>query len=88
MLVEADESKADIVIPSSNNGQNEPLFAIYRKSTLEAINNALSSGSRKIPDIFSSYNMRYIEFDNADWLINLNTIDEYEEYRTKYGNGF
>ena len=38
MLAEADETKADIVIPISKDGQQEPLFAIYRKSALSAIN--------------------------------------------------
>ena len=86
MLAEANESKADIIIPISNEGQHEPLFAIYRKSALKAINNALSSGSRKIADVFPLCNVRYIEFDNADWLTNLNTMNEYEECKTKHGN--
>jgi molybdopterin-guanine dinucleotide biosynthesis protein A len=86
MLTEADESKADIVIPTSNDGQNEPLFAIYRKSAIDAINKVLSSGGRKIADIFSLCNVRYIEFDDADWLINLNTMVEYEKYQAKHRN--
>ncbi len=86
MLSEATESKADIVIPTSNDGKYEPLFAIYRKSALEAINKVLSSGGRKIADVFSLCNVRYIEFNDADWLINLNTMEEYEEYQTKHVN--
>jgi len=86
ILAEADETKADIVIPISYNGQHEPLFAIYRKSALDAINKVLLSGGRKIADVFPLCNVRYIEFDNTDWLINLNTLDEYEEYQAKHNN--
>lgn len=86
MLAEAVDSKADIVLPTADDGKYEPLFAIYRKSTLEAIKKVLSSGVRKISDVFDLCTVKYIELENADWLVNLNTLAEYEEFQTKHGN--
>jgi len=80
MLAEAKE--VDIVIPIA--AKFEPLFAVYRKSALAAINEVLSSGGRKISDVFSRCRVKYIELDDAQWLKNINTMTEYEELRKKY----
>jgi len=94
MLVEAD--RADIVVPKhkskskgsksreDTDGNYEPLFAIYCKSALEPINEVLSSGQRKISDVFGRCKVRYIELPLPEWFANLNTTDEYEEFRKKY----
>ena len=82
LLVEA--QKADIVIPTADGNEKlEPLFAVYRKSTLKTINEVLASGGRKISDIFSRCNVRYIKME-AGQITNLNTMDEYEQFRKKY----
>jgi len=83
MLAEATDSEADIVVPVTGDGKYEPLFAIYRKSAIDAINKVLSAGSRKITDVFALCNVSYVELGDAEWLINLNTMDEYEEFRKK-----
>lgn len=70
----------DMVIPTKENGKHEPLFAIYNKSALKGINQALSSGKRKISDAFDYCNVRYINL-GAKQLVNLNTLQEYEEFR-------
>ncbi|MFQ6035297.1 MAG: molybdenum cofactor guanylyltransferase [Sedimentisphaerales bacterium] len=74
----------DLVIPTTGDGKYEPLFAVYRKSALAAINEVLSSGGRKISDVFSRCRVKYIDLGDAEWLINLNTIAEYEEFCKKY----
>ena len=84
MLAEAEE--ADIVIPTTGDERYEPLFAVYRKSALEAINEVLSSGGRKISDIFSRCRVKYIKLDAPEWLTNLNTMSEYEEFQKKYSD--
>jgi molybdopterin-guanine dinucleotide biosynthesis protein A len=84
MLAEAAKSQADIVIPITGKKRYEPLFAIYRKSALEAINKALSSGKCKISDAFTLCKIKYIELDDKDWLVNLNTIDDYEEFQKEH----
>ena len=81
MLAEAEE--ADIVIPTTGDERYEPLFAVYRKSTLKAINEVLSSGGRKISDVFARCRVKYIEME-ALGFTNLNTITEYEEFQKKY----
>jgi len=81
MLTEALESQADIVVPTTGEEKYEPLFAIYRKSALEAINKALSSGKRKITEVFTLCRVKHIELDNTDWLVNLNTMADYEEFQ-------
>ncbi|MDH4240276.1 MAG: molybdenum cofactor guanylyltransferase [Phycisphaerae bacterium] len=81
MLAEA--HAADMVIPTTGNKKYEPLFAVYRKSSLKAINEVLSSGSRKISDAFAQCKVRYIKL-KTNQLTNLNTMAEYEEFRGKY----
>jgi molybdopterin-guanine dinucleotide biosynthesis protein A len=74
---------ADMVIPTKGNGKYEPLFAIYSKSALKGINQALSSGKRKISDAFAHCKVRYIN-PGAKQLTNLNTSEEYEEFRKQF----
>jgi molybdopterin-guanine dinucleotide biosynthesis protein A len=81
MLAEADA--ADMVIPTTGNEKYEPLFAVYRKSSLEAINEVLSSGARKISDAFALCRVKYIKL-KKEQLANLNTMAEYEEFRERY----
>ena len=75
---------ADIVIPRSRDKEYEPLFAVYHKSALEAINEVLRTGGRKISDVFTRCKVSYIEL-KADSFTNLNTRAEYEEFCKKYG---
>ena len=84
MLEEA--KGVDVVIPTTGDEKYEPLFAVYRKSALGAINEVLSSGGRKISDIFSRCRVKYIKLDAPEWLTNLNTMSEYEEFQKKYSD--
>jgi len=86
MLARAAESKADIVVPKTGKNKYEPLFAVYRKSALEAINKTLSSGKRKIADVFNLCKVEYFELDDTDRLLNLNTMTEYEEYQKTHSD--
>jgi molybdopterin-guanine dinucleotide biosynthesis protein A len=74
---------ADMVIPTTGNEKYEPLFAVYCKRSLEAINEVLSSGSRKISDAFTQCKVKYIKL-KTEQLTNLNTMAEYEEFREKH----
>ncbi|MHC4323823.1 MAG: molybdenum cofactor guanylyltransferase [Planctomycetota bacterium] len=79
ILSEAADSDADIVIPTTGDGKYEPLFAVYRKSALEAINKVLSSGGRKISDAFDMCKVKNVKLEAS--LLNLNTMAEYEEFQ-------
>jgi len=82
MLAEAEE--ADLVIPTTGEGKYEPLFAVYRKSALGAINEVLSSGGRKISDVFARCKVKHVELGDAEWFTNLNTLADYEEFQKQY----
>jgi molybdopterin-guanine dinucleotide biosynthesis protein A len=84
MLKEAEG--VDIVVPTLGQGRYEPLFAIYRKSSLEAINKVLASGKRKISDVFEHCKVKYINLDLPENFANINTMAEYHEYLKKYDN--
>lgn len=84
MLSEAAERGADIILPVGCRGKHEPLFAIYRKSALVAIDKVLSSGGRKISDVFPLCTVKYIEMKGS--LINLNTAAEYEKFQEEAGH--
>jgi hypothetical protein len=47
------------------------------------MNQVLSSGKRKISDAFALCKVSYIKL-KAKQLINLNTMEEYEEFHKKY----
>lgn len=83
MLSEAAETGADIVVPITKERRYEPLFAVYRKSALDAINRVLSSGGRKITDAFALCEVKCVELDTD--LVNLNTMAEYENFRNDLG---
>ncbi|MEK7994177.1 MAG: molybdenum cofactor guanylyltransferase, partial [Planctomycetota bacterium] len=84
LLCEAVRGGADIVLPVGGDGKQEPLFAVYRKSALEAIDKVLSSGGRKISDVFPLCTVKYIEMEGS--LINLNTPAEYARFQEDAGN--
>jgi molybdopterin-guanine dinucleotide biosynthesis protein A len=77
MLTKAND--VDVVIPTTAEGKYEPLFAVYRKSALSAINQTLASGRRRISDVFPHCKVKYLELETE--LSNLNTMAEYEEFR-------
>jgi molybdopterin-guanine dinucleotide biosynthesis protein A len=83
MLAEAVKSGADIVVPTTGDKKYEPLFAVYRRSALVAINEVLDAGGRKISDVFKRCRVEYIEL-HAQRFTNLNTLAEYEEFRKKH----
>jgi molybdopterin-guanine dinucleotide biosynthesis protein A len=80
MLKEADG--VDIVVPVTDDGKYEPLFAVYCKNAVVAINKVLSSGRRKISDVFGQCRTKYVELD-AEQFVNLNTMAEYDEFQKK-----
>ncbi|MBA7608813.1 Molybdenum cofactor guanylyltransferase [subsurface metagenome] len=84
MLTEA--RGADIVVPTTGDKKYEPLFAIYRKSALDAIKRTLRKGERKISEVFGKCEVKYIDLGKADWLININTLAEYEEFQRRQNN--
>lgn len=77
----------DGVVPVNSRSQYEPLYAVYRKRMLKAMNKILSDGKKKISEVFKLCRIKYIPVNDADWLKNLNTIEDYEEYIRMKNNG-
>jgi molybdopterin-guanine dinucleotide biosynthesis protein A len=73
MLVLAEDF--DCVIPLSSVG-HEPLFAVYRKSTLPAMHDVLKAGERRISAVFPRVRTRFYDLGRAPWYRNLNTRED------------
>jgi molybdopterin-guanine dinucleotide biosynthesis protein A len=80
MLAEAEG--ADIIIPVTEDGREQPLFAVYRRSTRRCMDAALESGARRLSDIYRLCRVRRIELGDAGWFANLNTMADYERFRS------
>ncbi|MHC4335968.1 MAG: molybdenum cofactor guanylyltransferase, partial [Planctomycetota bacterium] len=70
----------DAVVPRTGGSQYEPLFAVYTKSALKAIEQALSSGKTRVMDGLSGCDVEYIELGPDEQLKNINTMDEYRQF--------
>jgi molybdenum cofactor guanylyltransferase len=79
MLAEAQE--ADVVIPVTQDGKEQPLFAVYRRSARGCMEEVLASGGRRLRDIYGRCRVRFVELDDTGWFVNLNTNDDYERFR-------
>jgi molybdopterin-guanine dinucleotide biosynthesis protein A len=67
----------DAVVPKIGVSQYEPLFAVYKKGALAAIEDALSSGNNRIMDALSDCRVKYIDLTDARRLRNINTMQDY-----------
>ncbi len=76
MLRQAGEG--DAVVPTVGPGLYEPLFAVYRRSALPAIEETLRSGSNRVFDCFNRCRVRYVDLSDRR-LRNVNTMSEYRE---------
>jgi molybdopterin-guanine dinucleotide biosynthesis protein A len=73
----------DAVVPTTGQSQYEPLFAVYKKDILAAIEDALSSGHNRIIDTLSRCRVKFIDLTAAQWLKNINTMDDYLQFIRK-----
>jgi len=81
MLAEADG--VDAVIPLTDDGKEQPLFAVYRRSALRYIEEALESGGRRLSHMYGFCKVRFLGLDGTNWFANLNTMDDYEQFRSR-----
>ena len=73
----------DAVVPRIGRSRYKPLFAVYKKDTLAAIEAALLSGNNRIIEALSRCRVKYIDLTDAQQLKNLNTINDYWEFAGK-----
>ena len=72
----------DGAVPATPEGRLEPLFAVYRKSLLPAMRDALARGNRRIRDVFAQGRVNTIPLRGSLALRNLNTVQEYHAFLT------
>lgn len=70
----------DVVVPQTGSSKFEPLFAVYKKSTLIAIDESIISGNYKILDALKKCKVNYVELPRAEQIKNLNTMNDYLEF--------
>lgn len=70
----------DIAVPVTPAGDLEPLFAVYRKSVLPAVERLVASGENSLVPLFAECKTRRVRLRDASWLKNLNTPEDYARY--------
>ena len=71
----------DAVVPITEDGLIEPLFAVYRKNTAIHIREILySTKERRIRALFEKVKTKYIRMDKTGWYRNINTKDDYDNF--------
>jgi len=69
----------DAVVP--RHGENvEPLFAVYRRTLVERIDEMLAAGHRRIRAVLDRSRVRWVEIPDSAAVGNLNTRDDYAAY--------
>ncbi len=75
------ESKGfDAVVPQTGPDMYEPLFAVYKKDALVAIDKAIAAESYRIITALSDCKVNYIDLACVGQLKNLNTMKDYREF--------
>ena len=81
MLAEAEE--ADAVIPVTEDGKEQPLFAVYRRSIRRAMNEVLEFGRPATQSDLRFLQGAFHELSMMQsWFANLNTMADYERFRS------
>lgn len=76
---------AEIAVPIGPAGLFEPLFAVYRKSVVPEIEALLRAGERSILPLFGRCRTVAVRLEDAGWLLNLNTREDYRDYLKSLG---
>lgn len=65
--------------------QFEPLCAVYRRTCLPALEELIDHGEYRIIDLFPTLNVKVIRTDQNEAFQSINTPEDYERLREKYG---
>jgi molybdenum cofactor guanylyltransferase len=80
-LVElASTSDADCVLPLSAGERAEPLCAVYRRSCLRVIRQALAADDRKVTNALKKLQVVHFSLENQDEVLNLNTPGDWAAF--------
>jgi molybdenum cofactor guanylyltransferase len=70
----------DIVLPYYDEGQYEPLFAVYRKTVVPKAAQILTAGGRSILDLLNRVKVNLIKMPDRNLIRNINTEEDYAEF--------
>ena len=70
----------DAVLPQTGPSKYEPLFAVYKKSTLAAIDESITAERYKILDPLKKCKVNYVKLSRAEQIKNLNTMGDYLQF--------
>ena len=79
-LLLAGPLEADCIVPILKDGMREPLFAMYRKSAMPAIERLLADGRRQVQALFPLVKTHYVPIMDARGIPNLNTPEDLQRY--------
>jgi molybdopterin-guanine dinucleotide biosynthesis protein A len=71
---------ADIAVPVGPAGLHEPLFAVYRRSIIPAVEALLENGERSLLPLYAMCRTVQVGFDDPRRIRNLNTRRDYEDF--------
>ena len=71
---------AEIAVPVGPSGLYEPLFAVYRRSIIPAIESLLGRGERSLLPLYETCRTAMVRFDDPGRIRNLNTREDYEDF--------
>ena len=69
-----------MLLPVTSTGRYEPLFAVYKRSVVPAIEALLAAGERSLLPLYETCRTTAVRMDGALRLPNLNTRADYEAY--------
>lgn len=75
----------DCVVPRTKDREGkgflyEPLFALYRRSALSVMKQVLADGENRVHRVFNKLNTGYVDMNESDRIMNLNTPQDLKEY--------
>jgi molybdopterin-guanine dinucleotide biosynthesis protein A len=85
LLLEAQRTDADALLPAGPSGLPEPLCAVYHKRCFPAIDDALRSGRWKVTVALSTLKTRTYAVDDDRWFENANTPADWERILQERG---
>jgi len=80
LLVAAEQSGADILLPAGPNGLPEPLCAVYRRSAAKSLAAEFACGVRKITDAFVKLKCVVWTVSDLKPFQNVNTPQDWADY--------
>jgi molybdopterin-guanine dinucleotide biosynthesis protein A len=69
--------ECDCVVPITDEGYYEPLFAVYRKSALPAMQQVLANRQRRVIAAFRHCRVKTVSIHSSDKIMNINTMHDY-----------